>query len=85
VNASLLEIVPGQFETHFGGLKIFRRNQYEKDLLEEKRTAQKALDENVELLNVKEQLRHAQQQLELQLRTVSMNATDQKELSKVLA
>jgi sigma-B regulation protein RsbU (phosphoserine phosphatase) len=73
------------FEIHCGGMQISQRNRFEKELLEAKKIAEKALDDNVELIEIRNQLQASQFELEMQLRNLSGKKIDQKELSKVLS
>src|SRR6476620_8428880 len=43
-------------EIHCGGMEISKRNKFEKELLEAKKTAEDALEENSELLKVRNEL-----------------------------
>jgi phosphoserine phosphatase RsbU/P len=73
------------FEIHCGGMQISQRNRFEKELLEAKRIAENALNENLELIEIRNQLQLTQRNLELQLRNLSGKNADQAELSKVLS
>jgi sigma-B regulation protein RsbU (phosphoserine phosphatase) len=84
LNLAYHESGNGDFEIYCGGMQISQRNRFEKELLEAKKVAQQALDENVELIEMRNQLQATQQQLELQLRNLSGKNIDQTELSKVL-
>jgi sigma-B regulation protein RsbU (phosphoserine phosphatase) len=73
------------FEIFCGGMRISQRNRFEKELLEAKKIAEKALDDNVELIEIRNQLQATQFELEMQLRNLTGKKIDQKELSKVLS
>ncbi len=84
LNVALYEYDNGIFEIHCGGMQISRRNRFEKELLEDKKNAQKALEGNVELIAIRNKLLETQKELELQLRDASRKNIDQAELNKVL-
>ncbi|MBK0368384.1 sensor histidine kinase [Flavobacterium agrisoli] len=73
------------YTIYAGGIQINQRNKFEKALLESKKIAQKAVEENVELIAIRNTLLETQHQLELQLRKLSRKESFQRELSKVLS
>ncbi|RZJ66181.1 MAG: hypothetical protein EOO50_10995 [Flavobacterium sp.] len=77
--------VEDTFEIHCGGMQISRRNQFEKELLEAKNIAQKALHENAELIAAKNELQIAERKLEFQIQKLSDKNVDEVELNKVLS
>jgi len=73
------------YEIHCGGMQITQRNRFEKELLEAKKVAEKALLENDELIRLKQQLEHHQQLLEKQLRKVDRINNEHYQIDKVLS
>ncbi len=84
LNVMVYEDEQGHFDIHCGGMQISRRNRFEKELLEDKKTAQKALQENQEIIDIREKLLNTQRELELQLQEAARKSIDQTELNKVL-
>lgn len=80
-----LEATGDIFEVHCGGMQISNRNRFEKELLEAKRTAENALLENRELIELKTQLQKHQELLEHQLSLLSRINSEHKQINKVLS
>ena len=72
-------------EIHCGGMQISQRNRFEKELLEAKNVAEKALLENDELVRLKQQLEANQQLLERQLQHVKRINSEHYQIDKVLS
>lgn len=73
------------FEIHCGGMQISQRNKFEKEILEAKSVAEKALLENEELLHIKNMLQENQETLEQQFRELSRVNQQHNEINKVLS
>ncbi|WP_040250471.1 phytochrome family protein [Psychroserpens mesophilus] len=72
-------------EIHCGGMEISKRNKYEKELLIAKQAAEKALEENAELIKAKNELVHHQKTLEAKYREVKSLKVQQQEVFKLIA
>lgn len=68
-----------------GGMEISNRNRYEKELLEAKKVAENALNENAELIKAKDALLAHQKTLESQYRKVKLLKEQQQEVFKLIA
>lgn len=68
-----------------GGMEISNRNRYEKELLEAKKIAENALNENAELTKAKNALVAHQKTLESQYRKVKLLKEQQQEVFKLIA
>lgn len=68
-----------------GGMEISNRNRYEKELLEAKKVAENALNENAELTKAKNALVAHQKKLESQYRKVKLLKEQQQEVFKLIA
>jgi sigma-B regulation protein RsbU (phosphoserine phosphatase) len=73
------------FEIHCGGLQIAQRNRFEKELLEAKKVAEKALLENEALVTLKAELEHHQELLERRLQKLTQSTADQKQINVLLS
>ena len=73
------------YTVYCAGMQISKRNLHEKELLKAKKLAEKAIEENHELIAVREELKSTQQKLELQFRKLSQKNSQQVELNKVLS
>ncbi len=73
------------FEIHCGGMQISQRNRFEKELLEAKNVAEKALLENDDLVRLKVQLELNQTLLEKQLQNVKRINNEHHQIDKVLS
>ena len=73
------------FEIHCGGMQITQRNRFEKELLEAKNVAEKALLENDELIQLKKQFELNQQLLERQLKDLNRVNNEHYQIDKVLS
>lgn len=74
-----------QVEILCGGMEISNRNKYEKALIEAKKTAEEALNENAELIKIKNDLLQNQKILETQYREVKSLKEQQQEVFKLIA
>ncbi|WP_299389862.1 ATP-binding protein [uncultured Gelidibacter sp.] len=68
-----------------GGMEIANRNRFEKELLEAKKIAEEALNENAELIKAKNALVAHQKILESQYRKVNSLKEQQQEVFKLIA
>ncbi|GGG43628.1 hypothetical protein GCM10010976_13940 [Bizionia arctica] len=75
----------GEIEIICGGMEISNRNRYEKELIEAKKEAEVALNENAELKKVKNALVEQQQILESQFRKLKSLKQQQQEVFKLIA
>jgi sigma-B regulation protein RsbU (phosphoserine phosphatase) len=73
------------FEIHCGGMRISQRNRFEKEILEAKHVAEKALLENEELMAMRNELRENKKALELRLKEVSQINEHHHVVNKVLS
>ena len=75
----------GVEQLHFAGISIAQRNKFEKEILEAKETAEKALLENSELVRLKVELENSHHTIEQQLRELSRVTALHQQLDKVLS
>jgi len=73
------------YEIHCIGLPISRRHNFEQELIEARKIAEKTLQENKEVINARTELERVKKALERQLRTLSQKNSHQIELNKVLS
>lgn len=85
LNIILQENHDDTFEIHCGGMQISKRNQYERDLMQAKNTAELALKENKELVAAGIALEKNQKALEKQLQDMAVLHKRQSEINKVLS
>lgn len=75
----------GAEQLHFSGISIVQRNKFEKEILEAKEVAEKALLENAELIRLKKELENCQYIIEQQLQKISRVTAQHQQLDKVLS
>ncbi len=75
----------GEQEIYGSGLQITKRNKFERDLIEARHAAEKALKENLELNQLKLQLEESQVLLERQVRELMRINEEQLTFNKLLA
>jgi len=75
----------GRKEINGAGLQFSKRNKFEKELIEAKQTAEKALSENEVLNQMKSQLEESRELLEMQVRELRRINEEQVSFSKILA
>ena len=73
------------FEIHCGGIQIAQRNRFEKEILEAKKVAEKALLENEALVTLKTELEYHQELLEERLRKLTQSTADQRQINMLLS
>jgi sigma-B regulation protein RsbU (phosphoserine phosphatase) len=70
---------------HCGGLQIDQRNRFEKELMEAKKVAEKALLENEMLNHYKSQLELNQAQLEQRLQELSQKNSEHQQINSIIS
>lgn len=73
------------FEIHCGGIQIAQRNRFEKEILEAKKVAEKALLENEALVTLKTELEYHQELLEERLRKLTQTTANQRQINMLLS
>lgn len=73
------------FEIHCGGMHIAQRNRFEKEIIEARKIAEKALSDNEALTEVKKQLEQHQELLEMRLQQLSQRVAEQQQINMLLS
>jgi sigma-B regulation protein RsbU (phosphoserine phosphatase) len=75
----------GNIEFHFAGIEIAQRNKFEKEIIEARDAAEKALLENADVVRLKAELELKHHLIEQQLQQISRLTIQQKQIDKVLS
>jgi sigma-B regulation protein RsbU (phosphoserine phosphatase) len=75
----------GNVEFHFAGIEISQRNKFEKEIIEARDAAEKALLENADVVRLKAELELKHHLIEQQLQQISRLTVQQKQIDKVLS
>jgi sigma-B regulation protein RsbU (phosphoserine phosphatase) len=75
----------GNLEFHFAGIQISQRNKFEKEIIEARDVAEKALLDNADLVKLKTELELKHYLIEKQLQQISRLTNQQKQIDKVLS
>jgi sigma-B regulation protein RsbU (phosphoserine phosphatase) len=74
-----------EFEIHCAGLQITQRNRYEKEILEAKNVAEKALLENEALNHYKQQLESNLEDLEKRLKALALKNHEHQQINMIIS